>query len=91
MFTFEKGMPNEQLCWCQGKVTEVNNNTNKPNNGTVCWDPMPDSDKYNESHTSNVDLLPTFWNKDKDRAWRLDIDLAVQAMDDNKSDDETED
>ena len=51
---------------------------------------MPDSDTYNKSHTSNVDLLPTFWNKDKDRAWRLDIDLVVQEADGSESEKESE-
>ena len=77
MFAFDKGTSNEQLCWCQGEVTEVSKNPKKPNTAKVCWDPMPNSDKYKESPTSTVDLLPIFWNKDKDRAWRLGIYLAV--------------
>ena len=87
LFTFDKGTSDKQLCWCQGKVIKVGANTNKPNTVKMLWDPMPDSDKYKESLTSTVDVLPVFWNKDKDQSWRLDIDLAVMAEDgENKID-----
>jgi hypothetical protein len=57
----------------------------------VRWDPVPATDTYADYHTSAVYLLPTFWNKDKDRAWRLDIDVDFLTTIDNESDDESED
>ena len=55
----------------------VSDNPNKPNRVTVCWDPMPNSDHYHESSTSSVDLLPTLWNKNREKAWRFDVDILV--------------
>ena len=72
-----------QLKWCQGKVIEVNKYENHPTKVTVCWDPMPNVDAYSNSHESEVRLLQTLWNKDKDRAWRMDIDLLVQPAQDD--------
>ena len=54
------------------------------------WDPMPNSDKYNDYSRSSVELLPTFWKKDKDRSWRLDIDLTMIAASGDSSGDEDE-
>ena len=49
---------------------------------------MQNSDTYNDYHEANVDLLPMFWNKDKERAWRMDIDILTADNDD--SDEETD-
>ena len=38
-----------------------------------------------------MDLLLTFWNKDKYRAWRLYIDVDLLTTTDNESDDKSED
>ena len=57
----------------------------------VCWDPVPGTDKYINYHTSTVDPLTTFWNKDKDCAWRLDIDVDLLTTTDNESGDKSED
>ena len=57
----------------------------------VRWDPVPGTDTYTVHHTSTVDLLPTFWNKGKDCAWRLDIDVDLLTTTDNESDNESED
>jgi len=91
LFTFNEGKSDEELCWCQGEVTEVNMNPKKPNTVVVRWDPVPGTDTYTDYHNSTVDLLPTFWNKDKDWAWRLDIDVDLLTTTDNESDDESED
>ena len=72
-------------------MIEVNKYANCPTKVTVFWDPMPDVDAYSNSHESEVTLLQTFWNKDKDRAWRMDIDLLVQPAQDDESDEESED
>ena len=72
-------------------MIEVNKYANCPTKVTVFWDPMPDVDAYSNSHESEVTLLQTFWNKDKGRAWRMDIDLLVQPAQDDESDEESED
>ena len=77
LFMFDKGASKEELCWCQGEVIAVSDNPNKPNRVTVCWDPMPNSNHYHESSTSSVDLLPTLWNKNREKAWRFDVDILV--------------
>ena len=62
-----------------------------PNTVVVRWDPVPGADTYTDYHTSTVDLLPTFWNKYKDRTWRLDVDVDLVTTIDNESDDKSED
>ena len=57
----------------------------------VRWDPVPGTYLYTNYHTSTVDLLSTFWNKDKDFAQRLDIDVDLLTTTDNESDNESED
>ena len=49
---------------------------------------MQNRDTYNDQHEADVDLLPTFWNKDKERAWRMDIDVDILTADDDDSDEE---
>ena len=49
---------------------------------------MENINTYNDYHEADVDLLPTFWNKDKERAWRMDIDILT--ADDDDSDEETD-
>jgi hypothetical protein len=91
LFVFNKETSDEELCWCQGEVIEINMNPKKQNTVMVRWDPVPGTDTYKDYHTSVVDLLPTFWNKDKDRAWRLDLNVDLLSTQDNESDDESED
>ena len=85
LFTFDKGTKDEQLCWCQGEVIEVGMNAKKPNLVNVYWDPVPNSDKYSDHTTEPVELLPTLWNKNKDKSWRLDIDVTLMAESDDDS------
>ena len=87
----KKGEADYELCWCQGKVEEVCENPKKPNTVKVLWDAMANSDVYKDQTESTVDLLPTFWNKDKYRAWRMDINIVVLPESDNESDEESED
>ena len=87
----KKGEPDYELCWCQGKVEEVCENPKKPNTVKVLWDAMANSDVYKDQTESTVDLLPTFWNKDKYRAWRMDINIVVLPESDSESDEESED
>ena len=65
-------------------MIEVNKYENNPTKVTVCWDPMSNVVAYSKSTESKVTLLQTFWNKDKDRAWRMDIDFLVQPAQDMK-------
>ena len=51
---------------------------------------MQDSNTYNDYHEADVDLLPTFWNKDKEQAWRKDIAVDILTADDNNRDEETD-
>ena len=90
LFTFDEGTKDEQLCWCQGEVIEVGKNPNKPNTVKVYWDPVPNSDKYSDHSTSSVDLLPTKWNKDSNKAWRLDIDVTLMTASDDDNDVESD-
>ena len=91
LFTFDKGTKDEQLCWCQGEVIEVGKNAKKPNVVNVYWDPVPNSDKYSGYTTEPVELLPTLWNKNKNKAWRLDIDVTLMTASDDGSDVESDD
>ena len=72
-------------------MVELGKNPNKPNTVTVYCDPVPNSDKYSDHSTSSVDLLPTKWNKDKDKAWRLDIDVTLMTAKDDDNDVESDD
>ena len=90
-YLFGFGTANEmdyQLTRCQGEVIKVGANPNKPNTVSVRWNPMQNSDTYNDYHEADVDLLPTFWNKDKERAWRMDIDVDILTADNDDSDEE---
>ena len=91
LFTFDEGTKDKQLCWCQGEVIEVGKNTKKPNVVNVYWDPVPNSDKYRGYTTEPVKLLPTLWNKNKNKAWRLDIDVTLMTASDDGSDVESDD
>ena len=53
-----KGEPDYELCWCQGKAIEVGESPKKPNTVKVRWDPMINSDRYNDCTESTVNLLP---------------------------------
>ena len=92
-YLFGFGAANEtdyQLIWCQGEMIKVGANPNKPNTVSVRWNLMQNSDTYNDYHEANVDLLPIFWNKDKERAWRMDIDVDILTVDSGNSDEETD-
>ena len=46
---------------------------------------------YKDYTESTVNILPTFWNKDNYRAWRMDIIINVLAASNNESAKESED
>ncbi len=55
----EKGKPQDEYCWCQGKVLkEV---SDAPPTVKVLWDAMPDLDE--DGTISNQELQPAKWKK----------------------------
>ena len=52
---------------------------------------MPDVDTYNEWHKSDIKLLQTGWNNDNNSAWMMYADLNIQTVEDNESEEESED
>ena len=49
-------------------------------------------DRCKDYHKVGVDLLPSFWNKNKDQAWRMniDIDIMMANYDDSNTEIDTE-
>mmetsp|Transcript_29604 Transcript_29604/g.62781 ORF Transcript_29604/g.62781 Transcript_29604/m.62781 type:complete len:567 (+) Transcript_29604:520-2220(+) len=62
--------------WCQGEVLRAYTERKKPT-VRVLWDPMPDVGGYEEAKETDQFLLPTKWKKDKDNAWRMDVDVNI--------------
>jgi hypothetical protein len=48
----------------------------------VLWDAIPDCTGWETSQETEVILLPTKWNKDKEGAWRMDIQIDIDSSDD---------
>ena len=82
-----EGKTEKTFRWCQGKVLEVIEGKRQPT-VSVGWDPIPDSDDYNEYNESEQVLLPTKWNKDYEGAWQMDVDIEIENVmdDDNEID-----
>lgn len=75
------------LKWCQGEVLSIVNE----NTVEVKWDPAPDIEGYEESTVEQQVLQPGKWNKDKkDGSWRMDVDIDVENVVDDESDEEDE-
>ena len=64
--------------WCQGEVVRVYENRSKPT-VRVLWDPMPDVGGYEDAKEADQWLLPSKWRKDKDGAWRMDVELDIES------------
>ena len=63
----------------QCKVIEVVTDRNRPT-VRVCWDPMPDVDgKEDVSEETEQEVPPRKFNKNVEGAWRLDINVGIQA------------
>ena len=58
----------------------------KPPIVEVLWDGTPDIQGSEDPSTSDQKLLPTKFNKDKEGAWRMDMDIELE--DDSDDDDE---
>ena len=62
--------------WCQGEVVEVYENCKQPK-VRVLWDACPDIEGSEKEKEGDQVLLPTFFNKNINKAWRMDIDINV--------------
>ena len=67
-----------KLWWCSGEVTKVI--SEKPPSVEVLWDGTPDILGSEQPSTSTQKLLPTKFNKDKEGAWRMDMDIELEKM-----------
>ena len=53
----------------------------------VIWDGMPDVKGWYDSHESAQQLLPSLYNKDKEGAWRMNVNVELcEAYDSDKDD-----
>ena len=66
----------EQEIWCQGVVKLVLKDLRQPL-VIVNWDGMPDVKVREDSHESAQKLLPSMYNQDKDRTWKMDVDVEL--------------
>ena len=79
LYPFELASGDIALRWCQGKVIEVVKDCSRPA-VRVCWDPMPDVDgKEDVSEETVQEVPPRKFNKNVEGAWRLDINVSMQA------------
>ena len=62
------------LRWCQGLVKSVVDDAREPT-VVVEWDGMPDVTGWENKCESVQVLKRHLWNKDKEGAWRMDIDV----------------
>ena len=79
LYPFELASGDRALRWCQGKVIEAVKDCSRPA-VRVCWDPMPDVDgKEDVSKETVQEVPPRKFNKNVEGAWRLDINVSIQA------------
>ena len=80
----------DKLRWCQDEVTGIVERSSKPK-VTVKWDALTDVDgKEGMAIEGEQELLPSKWNKDVEKAWRLDVNIAVSWFDEDDDDVEEE-
>ncbi len=82
------------LRWCQGLVKSVVEDAREPS-VVVEWDGMPDVTGW-ENKCDGVQILKHhLWNKDKEGAWRMDIDVepceAYESDSDSDNDSSSDD
>ena len=74
----------KKLRWCQGVLEKELNDTK----ALVRWDAMPDVDGSKEAEWGNQDLKPRLFNKNRNGAWRMDVDVGdVVPTEDDDDDD----
>ena len=78
--------PEEQERWCQGVAKLVLKDSRQPL-VIVNWDGMPDVKGWEDSRESAQRLLPSLYNKDKEGAWRMDVNVELCEAYDSDNDD----
>ena len=53
----------------------------------VKWDGIPDVEDWEDSRESAQRLLPSLYNKDKEGAWRMDVNVELCEARDSGNDD----
>ena len=76
----------QQERWCQGVVKSLLKGSRQPL-VIVNWYGMPNVEGWEESHDSAQQLLPSLYNKDKEGAWRMDINVELCEAYDSDNDD----
>ena len=66
----------EQEIWCQGVVKLVLKYSSQLF-VIVNWDGMPDIKGCEDSRESAQQLFPSLYNKDKEGAWRMDVNVEL--------------
>ena len=66
----------EQQRWCQGVVKLVLKDS-RQQLVIVNWDGMPEVKCWEDSRESAQRLLPSLYNKDKQGAWRMDVNVEL--------------
>ena len=76
----------EQERWCQGVVKLVLKDM-RQTFVIVSWDGMPVVKGWEDSRESAQQLLPSLYNKEKEGAWRMDVNVEIcEAYDSDKDD-----
>ena len=68
-------MINNELEWCQGKVTKCIRDD--PPLVIFEWDAMPDTDGYETKVQAAEELVPKKWRKRSNTGWRIDLDVEL--------------
>ena len=68
-------MINNELEWCQGKVTKCIRDD--PSLVLVEWDAIPDVDGYETKVEADEELVPNKWRKQSNTGWRIDLDVEL--------------
>ena len=76
----------EQDRWCQSVVKSVINYLRQPF-VIFNWDGMPDVKGWEDSRESSQRLLPSLYIKDKEGAWRMDVNVELCEAYDSENDD----
>ena len=66
----------EQERWCQGVVKLVLNDS-RQTLVIVKWDGMPDVKGWEYSRENSQQLLSSLYNKNKEGAWRMDVNVEL--------------
>ena len=81
-YELPEGVFGDALMWCPGEVVGVDPRPYKDfpkcKSATVKWDANGRVEPAEASKTEAVKLLPSLWNKDGLRAWRMDLDPPPQ-------------